>query len=400
MLVYLIAYLSILYIVFRSQYNSTRRINSLLVVWIIYIELICGLRDMLGGYDSYIYGEVFDNTSDGIDRGLPFFSLAALDFNPTEPGYAIYNIVLGYVTANRYIFLFITSIVIFTCLYYHIRRYCKYPEFSFFILFCMWYFFTFTYLRQVLAACIAWFAIPYAIERKPMKFFLIVALAATFHNSAVLLGLLYFIANKRFTKKQILTYIVLSLLVGLTPVGTVLFGIMGGAMNEEKVAGALAHVNTGRIEYVLEAGFFFALIYYKYNDIAKDKLSTCMLNVALLFMFVLTFFVRFTDGGRMSWFFLIGIASIVGQVSQNGANIRSLRFIIITGLSALYIRILIGWGVYLTPYKTFLTEGYRSNDWIRERYEYDYNYDKDKLYRPVLKIFKADEYHLYYQKIR
>ena len=390
MLVYLFIYIYILYLsIFRNveKYNH----NNYLVLWTVVVALVCGLRDMLGGYDSYIYGEVFDNTSDGIDRGLPFFSLAALDFNPTEPGYAIYNIVLGYVTGNRYIFLFITSIITFTCLYYHIKRYCKYPEFSFFILFCMWYFYTFTYLRQVLAACIAWFAIPYAIERKPMKFFLIVALAATFHNSAVLFGLLYFIANKRFTKNQMLTYIVLSLLVGLTPAGTILFGIMGGTMNEGKAAGALAHINSGRIEYVLEAGFFFALIYYKYNDIVKDKLSTCMLNVALLFMFVLTFFVRFTDGGRMSWYFLIGIAATISQISMKGFNTKLVKPVTVVVVSMLYFRILFAWGVLLSPYKTFLTDGIREKDFIWENYEYDHNYDKDKLYRPVLKVFKADE---------
>lgn len=390
MLIYLLIFIFILYLaLFRA--SKAMRHDKLLLIWAICAALVCGLRDMLGGYDSYIYGEVFDVVADDITNGVPFFSLSAFDYNPTEPGYAVYNIIIGYITANRYIFLFITSIVTFACLYHHINRYCKYPELSFFILFCMWYFFTFTYLRQVLAACIAWFAIPYAVERKPVKFFLIVVLAATFHNSAALFGLLYFIANKRFTRNQVLMYIMLSLLIGLTPVGTVLFGILGGAMNEHKASGAIAHMNSGRIEYILEAGFFLALIYYKYKEIAKDKQSICMLNIALLFMFVLTFFVRFPDGGRMSWYFLIGIAATISQISITGFNTKIVKPVTIIVVSALYFRIIFAWGVLLTPYKTFLTDGVREKDFIWDAYEYDHNYDKDKLYRPVFKFLEADK---------
>ena len=389
MWVYIIAYLGILWLSLLN--NNTKISRRLFIVWTIFIMLICGLRDMLGGYDSYIYGEVFDTVADEVTNDVPFFSLSAFYFNPTEPGYAVYNIIIGYITANRYIFLFITSIITFTCLYYHITRYSKYPAFAFFILFCMWYFFTFTYLRQVLAACIAWFAIPYAIERKPVKFFLIVVLAVTFHNSAALFGLLYFIANKRFTRNQMLTSIVLSLLVGLTPLGTVLFGILGGSMNEYKASVAMAHMSSGRIEYILEAGFFLALIFFNYKGIAKDKLSICMLNIALLFMFVLTFFVRFSDGGRMSWFFLIGVAATISQILEQGAKTTLLKPFVIFVVSALYFRILFAWGVLLTPYKTFLTDGVREKDFIWEQNEYDHNYEKDKFYRPVFKFLEADK---------
>lgn len=390
MIIYLFIFIFILYLaVFKS--SKIKQHDKSLVIWAVCIALVCGLRDMLGGYDSYIYGEVFDTVADEITNGVPFFSLSAFEYNLTEPGYAVFNVIIGYITANRYIFLFITSIITFTCLYYHITRYCRYPAIAFFILFCMWYFFSFTYLRQVMAACIAWFAIPYAIERKPLKYFLIVALATSFHNSAALFGLLYFIATKRFTRNQVLIYIVLSLLVGLTPVGTVLFGIFGGAMNEQKAAGTLGGVRSGRIEYVLEAAFFLMLIYYKYKDIAKDKLSTCMLNIALLFMFILTFFVRFSDGGRMSWFFLIGVAATISQILEQGVKTPLLKPFVIFVVSALYFRILFAWGVLLTPYKTFLTDGVREKDFIWEQYEYDHNYEKDKFYRPVFKFLEADK---------
>ena len=56
----------------------------------------------------------------------------------------------------------------------------------------------------------------------------------------------------------------------------------------------------------------------------------------------------------------------------------------------LYLRIYISWqsGLFLYPYKSFLTDGHRYNDPIRERYEYDINYDKDKFYRPAFWFLK------------
>lgn len=391
MAVYLIAYLSILFITLIYQKINRKTTVILLAIWTVYVGLVCGLRDMLGGYDSYIYAEVFDATSDELDRGVPFWSSVAFALNPTEQGYAIFNVLVAYITANRYIFLFITSVFIFVSLYIHIIKYSKYPIYAFFILFCMWYFFSFTYLRQVMAACIAWFAIPYAIKRKPLYFFLLVALATSFHNSAALFGLIYFIAHRRFSKNQILTYLMLSLFVGFTPIGNFLFGILGGAMNEEKAAAVLAHTNEGRIDYIIEAVFFFILIYARYEKIAKDKVSTCMLNIALLFIFMLTFFVRFYDGGRMSWFFMIGIAVTTAQIATRDDTKALFKIIMLSVATLLYFRILMGWGNILMPYKSFLSDDVRSGDVIWEKYEYDHNYDDDKLYRPVFKFMRKDE---------
>ena len=385
MFIYIIAYLIIL--VLALSQNKKEQSLGPLIAWTILICLICGLRDMLGGYDSYIYAEVFDLTSDELDRNINYWKTSAIELNPTELGYGFYNVFLAYITANRYVFFFLTAIFVFYSLYHHVCRLSKYPYLSFFILFCIWYFFSFTYIRQVMAACIAWYAIPYAIQRKPIPFFLIVGLAATFHNSALLFLAVYFLAEKRFTKKQILQFSALSLLIGLTPIGHFLFGVLGGSINEAKAAGANAHDSSGRLDYVLEAAFFLTLIYYKYDDIPNNKKSTCMLNIAILFIFVLTFFVRFSDGGRMSWFFLIGIACTMSQISMKSKKNIDVKFVTIIVMTLLYFRIVFGWGVLLTPYKTFLTDGVRKGDFIWEDYEYDKYYEKDKFYRPVIKFF-------------
>ncbi len=389
MLVYLIAYFSILIFVFFQKSLTIKQKRIFLAFWIVYISLICGLKDMLGGYDCYIYSEVFDACSDDIDKGVSIIDNAAIIMNPTELGFGLFNIIIGYITANRYIFLLLSTFITFYLFYLSFSHYTKYPFLAFFIFFCIFYFFTFTYTRQVMAVGITWLSIPYAIKRKPIPFFLIVLLAVSFHNSAALFALLYFIANKRFSKKEILIFLSLSLLLGLTPIGNLLFSILGGAMNESKAQSSLSHADTANYMYLLEALFFFILIYIKYEDIPKKKLTTCMLNISLLFIFVLTFFIKFSDGGRMSWYFLIGIATTMAHIGMKGANSTYIKIIIIITVSLLYFRLLLGgWSGILTPYKSFLSDGPSSDLQTWSKYEYDHNYNRDKFYRTPLKIFK------------
>jgi hypothetical protein len=117
-----------------------------------------------------------------------------------------------------------------------------------------------------------------------------------------------------------------------------------------------------------------------YDKIPDDVLTTCMLNIALLFIFTLLFFVRFTDGGRLGWCFMIGIACTVAQIcaKDTSGGIRIGTSIV---MAILYVRVLLAWGVQLSPYKTFLQDGVRKGDTIWQRNEYDHRYDNDKLYK-------------------
>ena len=59
----------------------------------------------------------------------------------------------------------------------------------------------------------------------------------------------------------------------------------------------------------------------------------------------------------------------------------------------LYVRVYMAWQTppltNLYPYKTFLSNGVRANDYSWENWEYDHMYDINKLYRAPLR-FKVD----------
>jgi len=247
----------------------------------------------------------------------------------------------------------------------------------------MYYFFTFTYLRQMLATSVVWFSIPYAIERKPVKFFALVALAATFHNSALLFFFIYFIADRHFSKQQIYTVFFFSALLGLTPLSSILMENVGGLVNERKaelsVAGSVSQGGV-RLAYIIEAIFFIFLVDMMYDRLPQDKKSVCMTNVFLAFLFILIFFARFSDGGRMSWYFMIGPAWVCAELWQLYRTENQYRILMFSVFCFLYFRILTGWSTMLSPYTSFLDKE-RHMDGVYWSYEYDHKYDVSRFYK-------------------
>ena len=96
MLIYILLFLTVaLTALSISPQKQYKRENILLFYFAVaFAALTCGLRDMLGGYDSYIYGEIFDTTAERLKDGQPAFTTTAWIINPKENGYGLYNLSL------------------------------------------------------------------------------------------------------------------------------------------------------------------------------------------------------------------------------------------------------------------------------------------------------------------
>ena len=150
----------------------------------------------------------------------------------------------------------------------------------------IWFFFTFTYLRQVLAASVCWMAIKYAAERKPLQFFAIVLLAYTIHNSAIVFAPLYFVPNVKFKPWMVIAVLAVCLAIGLTSMPAGLFEQYGEITNTELRMGAMEEQNTigFRFEYLLEAVVFVTLIFLRYERVdEQNRMELTLVNMAFVF---------------------------------------------------------------------------------------------------------------------
>ncbi len=379
MALYIIIFLVIVFLYVMTLYNPQSA--RVLMVIMAFLAIFVGISDMLGGYDRYIYAECFDQLANRMRGGRNIFASALFRLYGTEFGYCFLNVGVALFSANRYIFILVATLIVYTCLYFSFKRHTNNYAFAIILFLGLWFFFSFTYLRQVLGVSIAWLALIYVSKRDLKRFLIVVFIAATFHNSAIILLPLYFIPLRPFDKAKILIVMGVIFLLGLTDGPATLFEAYGGVVEDTRVQQNLADSSGFREAYLVEAVFFLFLILTNYDLITETEEQTVMTNTALVFCGILLFFVKSENGGRLAWYYMMGVISTLTYITtcQQRVTYKAMALIVVSFL--LYMRILIGWGVFLFPYKTFFTDGVRKGDKIYNQFEYDHHYAKDKFYR-------------------
>jgi hypothetical protein len=356
--------------------------RGLLMSVMTFLAIFVGISDMLGGYDRYIYGELFDSMADDMRSG-GLFETTLFQIYGNELGYCLLNLGVGLFSANRYIFILVATLIIYSCLYVSFKRHTNNYAFAIILFLGLWFFFSFTYLRQVLGASIGWLALKYVSERDLKRFLVIVFIAATFHNSAIMLLPLYFVPIRAFDRKKILMVMGVLLLLGLSGGPGALFDAYGSAVEDSRVQNNIDDSSGFRIAYFIEAAFFLYFILKNYELVTETEEQTVMTNAALIFCGILLFFVKSENGGRISWYYMIGIISTLTYIATWQQRVTNTAIVLIFVSLFLYMRVYTSWQLYLNlyPYKTFFTNGYREGDYSWMYYEYDNNYDVDKFYR-------------------
>nr|MDE6311919.1 EpsG family protein [Muribaculaceae bacterium] len=219
-------------------------------------------------------------------------------------------------------------------------------------------------------------------------------LVCLLHKSGLIFAILYFIPLKKWKPFSIVTILVLCGLIGCTGITGHLYELYATYINIPPDTSPYSADSSIRIAYMLEVVFFAWIIIANYKSIEPTRRNLIFLNTSWIFCIILLLFIRSSDGGRIAWYFTVGIIYTVTSICASPKNRfrepRALSYIMIVVMLALYARVYFVWQDYnfLYPYKTFLSDGYRSPDYARERYEYDTNYDQDKFYRPTFRFLK------------
>lgn len=381
MVLYIIFFLLVISINYIAEKNGYRR-KPILAFSFILLALFVGMSDMLGGYDRYIYASLFDDIADITRAGGSYKDASIFTLYSSEIGYIGCNILISFITSNRYVFILLYTLIIYYLFYLSIKDYCINYTFGMILFMGLMFFFTFTYLRQMVGVGFAWFAIRYVYKKDLYKFIICVLVAASFHNSAIILFPLYFLPIKRFSQRSIIIIMSICLVLGLSGGPSALFRLYGDVTDMQYRTDSYAEQEIGfRYEYTIEALAFLYLILKNYFIIPDTKKNIVLLNTSLAFCAILLLFVQSLNGGRLGWYYLIGVISTLSLIANNVKSNNQTRKIIPIICFLLFFRIVYSWGGMLSPYKTFFTNGVREYDPIYEKYEYDENYAIDKFYR-------------------
>lgn len=367
----------------------------------IFLACFVGFSDMFGGFDRYIYGDLFDDFADSLRAGKSITDTWLYGYYGTEWGYLLLNWVTALVTRNRYIFITIITFVIYYNYYIAFKRHITNYPFALVMFLTFTFYFTFTYLRQMIGVSVALLAIKYLINQDKRKFFVMMLIVLLMHKSGVIFAAMYFVPNKLYSPKRVVGFLIICLLIGVS-------GITSGAYDAYEAMSGMEGMygtndyNAGgetRIAYLIEVAFFAGFILWKYKYIEPSRENILFTNMAFLFCGSLLMFVRSSDGGRVAWYFIFGVFYIITYLVTKRTNDKEIKPIsialykrkpvsgyvygILTVFLVLYFRVFFAWQVVMNlyPYKTYFTNGHRLGDPVYDQYEYDGKYDTDKFYR-------------------
>ena len=168
----------------------------------ILLVLFAGLRGAFVGPDTYQYQWIFEDIQHYHNTELGFFFMQGKDSEMSEPGYNLFQTIVGQV-ADYNVFKMLCAIVQIVPAILLIRRYSNNVLMSMVIFYCLPVFsmMSMSMMRQGLAFGIFMLSYRFISERKMYKYLMCVLCAFLFHTSALILVPLYFIYNIPYRRK-------------------------------------------------------------------------------------------------------------------------------------------------------------------------------------------------------
>jgi transmembrane protein EpsG len=324
--------------------------------FLVILVLFAGFRDMIGGYDIYVYGNVYE-----IDWRL------ILGFPGFEIGFRVFMILLKLISDKREFFIFATALCMLALHFKIIKRNSALPYFAVFIYFCKFFLFSFVYLRQGIAMGIIWLSIPYILERKYLKSVPFIIISFLFHHSALMFLPMLFFSSRKFTNAQLLISIFLFLILFLSPIGQIISFTLGSVTDNEKLSGYAVRESAFNFFSLIEIlGFsILAFIFKKY--FYREKVTTLIYNGFIFYIVVSTIGITNATFVRLAWYYFIFVVLAITYMYSFLGEYRmrtAFKALILAYYTSVFLRLLIVFdaGDFM-PYKTIFQNFERHGRW-------------------------------------
>lgn len=197
-------YLSQTYCPVETQLNSRqtgkrhfmlRRADVFMVATILWLTCFSFLRTSYNDTYNYIYAfQNSESLAEGFQKGI----FTDLTGNPLSE---LYESVMRSITSNYHVYFLIPALLSSFAVINLFKKYSVTPSFSLLIFFSIG---TYVMYIAALKQCIAMFfllmALPYAIDKKYVKFYLLVFIAVLFHTHAFMFALVPLLMEKPWGK--------------------------------------------------------------------------------------------------------------------------------------------------------------------------------------------------------
>lgn len=353
MLVYALLFLFAAFLYFKpNKENDT----FLFIVFVSVYVLVSGFRDMIGGFDVYVYGEVFEAPKEFI-----------LIYKQFENGFTIYFIILKTISDNRSFMFFVTALIMAMLHFRIIKVLSPIVYFSTFIFFCKFFLMSFVYLRQGLAMGIIWFAIPFVQDKKYLKFFALVFIAYFFHKSSLVFIPLFFYGNSNIKNLQLISITFVLTIIATSSIGTEIATFFSEESENKKLL-MYSKYNSGINFFYLFEIILLAILALNFrNEFYKTKETTVLFNGLLGYIFVVIMGITNATFIRFSWYYLIFVVVALPHIFTfivDNKKQQTFKLLVFSYFGLLFFRLLISYdGGDLLPYKSIFQDFERNGMW-------------------------------------
>lgn len=347
--IYILIFLPIFIIgiIFNKFWNkSSRTKKCYLVITFFPLLLISGLRADSVGTDTYNYLSGFRTIRDVSSSSM--FEVVRWEY-----GYVLLNKLSSILSNNEQILLVLTSFLVLIGVMYFIYKNSENVVLSVFLYISLYlYLFSFNGIRQAIAMSILVMGFHLILERKFLRYFIVVLVATLFHETAILMLLLYFIYYFKFDIKNVLA-ILFIFIISFISVESIINYFLSFTRS-------LSYIDTNNI--IEQSGFlfplinlsiFFFILYIKLTNRINDPTLDFFLFIAILGVFTGLLSMKVYKLLRLNYYFMMYYIIAI-PYSLKFVKDKKIKFIMIYLLitvSSLYLfmRLSGGWhGV--TPY--------------------------------------------------
>ena len=301
--------------------NEKRNLIVTSTVFFLFFLLLC-LRNTFGFFDlpNYynFYSAIKSETFLSILKGTHF--LKPHNFQNIESGYVWLNWIMARAGFGFQGILIVQAFVVSLSLFLFVKRYSLNPCLAVFFYLCIGGLTDHTYIvRQSFAFAILLFAIPAVVEKKPIKFLLIVILAALFHRTAISFLLIYPLSYIKVNCKTGIIAIIATLLVLLViPILFPLVKYIFTLMQKTSYINAMGEPEFRQTILLIVAMLAFALfIKPKEKEFShSDEVMFWLVIISLLFM-NLSVYLPILSRVGMSMYFPFSMILVPNAIEMN-----------------------------------------------------------------------------------
>lgn len=231
-----------------------------------------------------------------------------------EFGFTYYNKLISCFTKNPQVYLAITAAITSALIYPTYRRLCTDSSLTI-VLFCLMSTFVmmFSGIRQMLAIALGVRAYEFVRNNKLILYGLTVALAVTFHVSAIMLLLLYPAYHLKITKKWLYGIVPTLLLIFVfnRPIFTFLGSILARFTQYDATI-----TSTGAYSMLILFVLFTIFAYVIPDEKKLDQETIALRNILLIALAIQLFAPLHTLAMRMNYYFIIFIPLLMPKIVE------------------------------------------------------------------------------------